>query len=208
MPFVCLFMKALYLFCYPVSNFKKGTMSNFSFLPFQNLQSERLLLRQITVADVGEVFAMRSNKNIMKFIPRPLCTSHEEAMALIEMMQDKINTNEGINWAITIKGDPKMIGFIGHYRIRWEHFRSEIGYMIAEEYNGRGLVTEAVKLMVDYGFNQMKMHSLEAVIDPENNASARVLEKNGFVKEGHFKEHEFFDGQFLNSVIYSLVNKG
>ena len=182
-------------------------MEKFSFLPFKNLESERLLLRQITPADVKEIFELRSDKDTMKYIPRPLCVTHEDALALIHMMQQKIETNEGINWAITLKNDDKLIGFIGHYRIQWEHFRSEIGYMVSPDYNGKGITTEAIKLLVDYGFNDMKMHSLEAVIDPENTASARVLVKNGFVKEAHFIENEFFDGKFLDSVIYSLVNK-
>ena len=182
-------------------------MSAFSFLPFQNLESERLLLRQITPDDVNEIFALRSNPETMKYIPRPLATTKDDAMGHIKMIQDKIVSNEGINWAITEKGNPKMIGIIGHYRIRWEHFRSEIGYMLLPEYQGKGIITEAIQLLVDYGFNEMKMHSLEAIIDPENTASARVLEKNNFVKEAHFKENEFYDGKFLDAVVYSILNK-
>jgi [ribosomal protein S5]-alanine N-acetyltransferase len=182
-------------------------MSHFSFLPFQNLESDRLLLRQITPEDVHEVFALRSNAEIMKYIPRPLVTTNEEALEHITMIQDKLEKNEGINWAITIKGNIKLIGIIGHYRMRWEHFRSEIGYMLLPEYHGKGIITEAIKLMIDYGFDQMSMHSLEGIIDPANTASARVLEKNGFVKEAHFKENEFFDGKFLDSVIYSLIKR-
>ena len=182
-------------------------MSSFSFLPFKELESERLLLRQITSDDVNEVFALRSNPETMKYIPRPLAVTINEAMVHVKMIQDKIETNEGINWAITLKGNPKMIGIIGHYRIRWEHFRSEIGYMLLPEYQGKGIITEAIQLMIDYGFNEMKMHSLEGIIDPQNTASARVLEKNGFVKEAHLKENEFFDGKFIDSVIYSLINK-
>ncbi|MEN9488558.1 MAG: hypothetical protein RL494_823 [Bacteroidota bacterium] len=182
-------------------------MSAFSFLPFQNLESERLLLRQITPDDVNEIFALRSNPETMKYIPRPLATTKDDAMGHIKMIQDKIVSNEGINWAITEKGNPKMIGIIGHYRIRWEHFRSEIGYMLLPEYQGKGIITEAIQLLVDYGFNEMKMHSLEAIIDPKNTASARVLEKNNFVKEAHFKENEFYDGKFLDAVVYSLLNK-
>lgn len=182
-------------------------MSAFSFLPFQNLESERLLLRQITPDDVNEIFALRSNPETMKYIPRPLATTKDDAMGHIKMIQDKIVSNEGINWAITEKGNPKMIGIIGHYRIRWEHFRSEIGYMLLPEHQGKGIITEAIQLLVDYGFNEMKMHSLEAIIDPENTASARVLEKNNFVKEAHFKENEFYDGKFLDAVVYSLLNK-
>jgi [ribosomal protein S5]-alanine N-acetyltransferase len=182
-------------------------MSNFSFLPFQNLESDRLLLRQITAADVNEMYAMRSNAEVMKYIPRPLCTTLDEAMGVINMIQNKLDENEGCNWAITLKGSQKMIGFIGHYRIKWEHFRSEIGYTILPEYQGKGITTEAIKLMVDFGFNQMNIHSLEGVLDPANTASARVLEKNGFVKEAHFIENEFFAGKFLDTVIYSLVKK-
>jgi ribosomal-protein-alanine N-acetyltransferase len=181
-------------------------MSAFSFLPFQNLESERLLLRQITSNDVNEIFELRSNPETMKYIPRPLVTSIDEAMDHIKMIQDKIETNEGINWAITLKDSPRMIGIIGHYRIRWEHFRSEIGYMLLPEYHGKGLITEAIKLMIKYGFDDMGMHSLEAIIDPGNTASARVLEKNNFVKEAHILQNEFYDGRFLDTVIYSILN--
>jgi [ribosomal protein S5]-alanine N-acetyltransferase len=182
-------------------------MQTFSFLPFQNLVSDRLLLRKIDNNDVNEVYALRSNSETMKYIPRPLVTSNEEALVHIKMIQDKIENSEGINWAITIKGDAKLIGIIGHYRIRWEHFRSEIGYMLLPEYHGKGIITEAIQLMIDYGFNKMNMHSLEAIIDPANIASARVLEKNGFIKEAHLIENEFFDGKFLDTVIYSFVKK-
>jgi ribosomal-protein-alanine N-acetyltransferase len=123
------------------------------------------------------------------------------------MINDKIEANEGINWAITLKDDVQLIGIIGHYRIKPEHHRSNIGYMILPEHNGKGIVTEAIKAVVKYGFETMKLHSIEAVIDPENLASAKVLEKNGFVKEAHLKENEFFDGRYLDSVIYSLLNK-
>lgn len=182
-------------------------MSNFSFLPFKNLESERLILRQIKNTDVSEVFKLRSNPEVMKYIPRPLVTSNEEALNHIKMIQDKIDTNEGINWAVTLKGNNQLIGIVGHYRIKWEHFRSEIGYMLLPEYSGKGIISEIVAILIDYGFNKMKMHSLEAIIDPENHASARVLEKNGFVKEAHLKENEFYNGEFIDTVIYSLIKK-
>ena len=78
--------------------------------------------------------------------------------------------------------------------------------MILPEYHGKGIVSEVVGLLIDYGFNQMNLHSVEAIIVPGNTASARVLEKNGFIKEAHFIENEFYDGQFIDSVVYSLLN--
>jgi ribosomal-protein-alanine N-acetyltransferase len=178
-----------------------------NFSPFPNLETERLLLRRVNQQDAKEIFSLRSDAETMKYVPRPLAKTTEEALEHIALIDSKIETNEGINWAITLKGSPKLIGIIGHYRIKPEHFRAEIGYMLLPEFQGKGIVTEAITKVVEYGFNEMKLHSIEAIIDPDNTASAKVLEKNNFVKEAHLKENEFYDGKFLDTVIYSLLNK-
>jgi ribosomal-protein-alanine N-acetyltransferase len=150
---------------------------------------------------------LRGNPETMKYIPRPLVTTKEEALHHFKMIDDKIESNEGINWAITLKGNPKMLGIIGHYRIQPENYRCEIGYMLLPEYNGKGITTEAIKAVLEYGFDELQMHSIEAVIDPENRASERVLQKNGFVKEAHFIENEFANGRFWDTVIYSILKR-
>lgn len=182
-------------------------MLTINFHPFQNLETDRLLLRRLNADDVNEVFELRSNPETMKYVPRPLAKTKEDALAHIELIEDKIVNNIGINWAITLKGNPKMIGIIGHYIIQPENYRSEIGYMILPEYNGRGIVTEALKIATQYGFEQMQLHSVEAIIDPRNIASEKVLQKNGFVKEAHFIENGFYEGKFLDTVIYSLLKR-
>lgn len=182
-------------------------MLTINFTPFPNLETERLLLRRVDNNDVNEIFSLRSNAETMKYIPRPLVKNIEDALEHIAMIDSKIETNDGINWAITLKGNTKLIGVIGHYRIKPEHFRAEIGYMLLPEFQGKGIISEAIKKAVDYGFNEMGLHSIEAIIDPENKASAIVLEKNNFVKEAHLKENEFYEGRFLDTVIYSLLNK-
>ena len=175
-------------------------MLTLNFAPFPNLETEHLLLRRVNPTDIKEIFALRSNPQTMQYIPRPLLKTDEDALEHIAMIDTKIETNEGINWAITLKDNPKLIGVIGHYRIKPEHYRAEIGYMLLPEYHGKGIVSEAVKEAVNYGFQVMKLHSIEAIIDPDNHASAKVLEKNGFIKEAHLKENEFFDGRFLDSL--------
>lgn len=182
-------------------------MITINFSPFQNLETERLLLRRVSVEDVHEVLALRGNPETMKYIPRPIIKTIEEAMEHINMINDKIDANIGINWAITLKGSTKLIGIIGHYRIQPENHRSEIGYMILPEYNGKGITTEAIKAVINYGFEQMQLHSIEAVIDPENSASEKVLQKNGFVKEAHILENELWEGKFWDTVIYSLLRR-
>ena len=176
-----------------------------NFTPFPNLETNRLILRRLSAEDVLEIFALRSDKDVMKYIPRPLAKSIEDAQAHISLIDEKIENNEGINWAITLKDNPKLIGIIGHYRIKPEHFRAEIGYMLLPEYQGKGIISEAIKEVVNYGFEVMKLHSIEAIIDPENHASEKVLQKNGFVKEAHLKENEYYEGRFLDTVIYSKL---
>lgn len=178
-----------------------------NFTPFPNLETERLQLRRVVKEDVNEIFALRSNVETMKYIPRPLAKTKEDALEHIAIIDTKIENNEGINWAITLKDNPKLIGIIGHYRIKPENYRAEIGYMLLLEFHGKGIITEAVKEVVNYGFEIMKLHSIEAIIDPENFASEKVLQKNGFVKEAHLKENEFYEGRFLDTVIYSILNK-
>ena len=78
------------------------------------------------------------------------------------------------------------MGIIGHYRIQPENHRAEIGYMSLPEYNGKGYISEAIKAVVTYGFEQMNLHSIEAVIDPENTASEKVLLKTASSKKRIF----------------------
>ncbi|HQX03748.1 MAG: GNAT family N-acetyltransferase, partial [Flavobacterium sp.] len=91
-------------------------MLTLSFTPFPILESNRLLLRAVSTDDVNEILELRGNPETMKFIPRPLVTSTEMALEHIGMITEKIENNIGINWAITVKGNPKLLGVIGHYR--------------------------------------------------------------------------------------------
>ena len=182
-------------------------MLTINFHPFLNLETERLLLRRIENNDADEVLALRGNPETMKYIPKPLAKTKQDALAHIAMIEDKIVNNIGINWGITIKGNPKIIGIIGIYKFYPENHRAEIGYMSLPEHNGKGYITEAIKAVVIYGFEQMNLHSIEAIIDPDNSASERVLQKNGFVKEAHIKENELWEGKFWDTVIYSLLKR-
>ncbi|WP_316634609.1 GNAT family N-acetyltransferase [uncultured Flavobacterium sp.] len=181
-------------------------MLAFNFTPFPTIETERLLLRRVTNDDVNEVFELRSNPETMKYIPRPLVKNTEDALELIDSIEDKIVTNIGINWGITLKDNPKLLGIIGYYRMQPENYRAEIGYILLPEFQGKGIISEAVNQLIKYGFEDLKLHSIEAIIDPENFGSERVLQKCGFVKEAHLKEVVFYEGRFLDSVIYSLLN--
>lgn len=181
-------------------------MLTLNFNPFPNLETERLLLRRVLLSDVNEVFALRSNEEVMKYIPRPIAKTIADAAAHIETIDNTIDNNEGINWAITLKGSNQLIGVIGHYRIQPNNYRAEVGYILNPSFQRQGIIVEAMKEVVEYGFKEMKLHSIEAVIDPNNSGSEKVLIKSGFIKEAHFIENQFYQGKFLDTVIYSLRN--
>ncbi|MEO5572405.1 MAG: GNAT family N-acetyltransferase [Bacteroidia bacterium] len=180
-------------------------MLEINFNPFPELSTERLTLRQFTNEDVHELFVLRSDKKVMQFIPRPLAKTTDDILQLIQKVNEMISKNEGINWAVTLKNDSKVIGMIGYFRMAKEHYRAEVGYMLHPAYQGKGIMREALNTVIDYGFSVMKLHSMEAIVDPQNLPSAKLLERYGFTKAGFFKEHEFFDGKFFDSFYYTLL---
>jgi len=180
-------------------------MLEVNFNPFPVLETPQLILRKPGPADAQGIFELRSNPEIMRFVPRPLAENLDQAKAHLSLVIEKIENNTGINWVAKSKsGD--FVGLMGLFRIEPENYRAEIGYMILPQFHGKGLMSEAVSAMVGYGFGTLKLHSIEAIIDPENYASGRVLEKNGFVREAHIRENLLFNGAFLDTVIYSLLN--
>ena len=93
------------------------------------------------------------------------------------------------------------------YRIIAEHYRAEVGYMLNTGNHQQGIMFEAIQKVIEFGFTNMKLHSIEANINPENIASKKLLEKTGFVREAYFKENYYFNGRFNDTEIYSLLNK-
>lgn len=164
------------------------------------------MLREITMNDVNAVFAFRSNKEAMQYISRPVAKTVDDAAELIQRILTGIRDNDGITWGITLKGDNRIIGTIGFWRIEKDHYRTEIGYMLHPDYWGKGIISEAMETVLDYGFNELKFHSVEAHVVPENIPSSKVLEKAGFIREAYFKENFFFEGKFSDTAVYSKLN--
>ncbi|HWY10373.1 MAG TPA: GNAT family protein [Bacteroidia bacterium] len=176
-----------------------------NFTPFPTLTTPRLILRKITTDDVPELLIIRSDERIMKYIDRPRAKTNDDVIAFINLINNYEKNNDAINWAISLKDDPKLIGNVCFWRIEKSNYRAEIGYTLHPDHWHKGIMNEVIKEVINYGFNIMKLHSIEANINPANEASAKLLEKNKFVREAYLKENYFFEGKFLDSVIYSLL---
>lgn len=174
--------------------------------PFPTLETQTLTLRKVERTDAAALFDLRSNDNLMQYLNRPKAKTIDDALTLIQRLETDLQTGAGITWGLAQKGDATLIGTIGFWRIDAPNYRAEIGYLLHGDYHGRGWMDAAIKTVVAYGFEQLGLHSIEARIDPRNTPSARVLEKNHFVQEAHFKENIYQDGAFADTVVYSLLN--
>ena len=183
-------------------------MLQLDFSSFPEIETSRLLLRRIMKRDAPEILFLRSSNEVMQYIDRERAKSLGDAQDYINKIDAGIQNNDGIMWAITFLNKPgKLIGYIGYWRIVKEHYRAEIGYMLHPDYWRQGITKEALIVLADYAFNNMKLHSIEANVNPSNAASASLLESIGFVKEAYFKEDYYFNGAFHDTLIYSLLQK-
>lgn len=181
-------------------------MLEVNFDPFPQLTTERLFLRRLEDDDAENIFRMRSDKEVMKHIGKYPVTAIREAQDFITLINENVKNNSGINWAICFKDQPqKLIGTIGLWRIIKEHFRAEIGYMLLPQYWRLGITKEAISAVVHFGFNKMNLHTIEGHLSPLNVASAKTLESAGFIREAYFKEDFFFNGEFGDTAVYSLL---
>jgi ribosomal-protein-alanine N-acetyltransferase len=181
-------------------------MLTLNFNEFPVITTERLLLRAHAMSDAPTLFKMRTNEDIMQFIDRERPKSLVDIETFISTFNEGFEQGQHIAWAIALKENPNhMIGSIGYWRTNLANYRAEIGYMLHPDYWRKGIVSEALKAAIGFGFEAIKLHSIQANINPSNDASRQVLLKHGFVKEAYFREDYYFNGKFLDSEIYSLL---
>lgn len=154
-----------------------------SFVPFPNLKSGRLSLREISPDDAPVIFYLRSDEEITRYIERPedrKTKSLEDADKFIRFLDEALYKGDSITWAICEYGSDKMIGSICLWNFSEDGRKGEIGYDLAKDFQGKGYMNEAMKLVLDYGFEALKLETIEAFTDYRNRGSIRLLERNGF----------------------------
>lgn len=180
-------------------------MLEFNFHPFPELRTERLHLKRMTESDDAQIFALRNDERVMRYIDRPRAQTIDDARVLIELTNETIDRNEGIVWGIYLHSSPLLIGNLGFWRTDRSNHRAEIGYVLLPEYWQQGIISEAVTAVINFGFEKMNLHSIEANVNPANKASIAVIEKAKFKQEAYFRENFYFEGKFLDSVIFGLL---
>lgn len=150
---------------------------------FPVLESERLILREIIKEDTAGIFACFSNDQVTRYYGQETLRNLKQAEEFVDFFQKNYNEKRGIRWAIERKEDKGVIGTIGFNAWLPKHKRAEIGYEIHPDYWGKGYASEAVLKVVSYGFEEMELTRIGAVVFIENEASNRLLTKIGFEKK-------------------------
>ncbi len=155
-------------------------MEKLKFIPFPKLKTERLFFRQLKDSDIKELFSLRSNDSVNQYLKRPKQKRIHEAKEFISSIKNDINQNKCFYWAITLKSERFLIGTICFFNFSKANKCAEIGYELLPEYQGLGLMNEALKCIIEFGFKEIGLNSIDAFTHKDNVNSLRLLMKNNF----------------------------
>ena len=155
-------------------------MLNGPFTPFPVLTTERLTLRQPVLDDDQEIFTLRSDSEINKYLDRQISNTIDDARNFINKVNENINKNDSLYWAITLGDKNILVGTICLFGFSDENSKCEIGYELLTNFQGQGIMKEAAEKVIDYAFNTIKVQKIEASLHRDNQSSKKLLDKFSF----------------------------
>lgn len=177
------------------------------FTNFPTLESQRLRLRPMTAADIADVFQIFGDPAVAALTDFNTAETPEKVVDIIEMFAEDYAASESIRWGITLQGADRVIGTCGLFAFEPQARRAEIGYDLAQKYWRQGIMTEALTCVIHYAFDTVGLHRLEAIVDPNNQASRVLLKKLGFQEEGILRERFFKGGVYYDDLYLGLLRR-
>lgn len=178
------------------------------FQEFPTLETKRLILRPIRQKDAKDLFNYYSDDEVTQFMNRNSIHKEEEAKAIIQNLQEKYEKKEMLPWAITLKGEERLIGtcYLSDFSMG---AMATTGYDLSQRYWNVGIMTESLKAIAFFGFYQLGLHRIQSFIHPENIDSIELLEKLDFKNEGYLRQYQYHydEKDFRNVFIFSLLKK-
>lgn len=179
----------------------------FDYEQFPTIETDRLRLREITLADDDAIFAIRGDYEVTRYNIGAPYTDLERARQLIRDMTHQYAEKQDLRWGITLKPDEPVIGMIGfNYWNRTDH-RGSVGFDLARAYWRRGIMREALNVVLRFGFESMALNRIEADASVENEASINLLLSLGFHQEGRQREQYFEDGTYHDLLLFGLLKR-
>lgn len=174
--------------------------------PFPILATERLLMRELCLADCHDFKEIFSSEKVMAYYGMFPVDNLEIVLQLIESLRSYYYEDRGIRWAILNRQTGQFMGTCGFHNCNNAARRAEIGYELHEDFWGHGYIKEAIEAMKGYGCSAMNLHRIEAMVYPENIGSIKALEALGFEKEGLLKGYAYFRNIYQDLLMFSWIN--
>jgi ribosomal-protein-alanine N-acetyltransferase len=170
------------------------------------ITTDRLILREYTLDDVRAVLAYQRQESHLRYYPWTRRT-RGDVRDFVKMLISwrKEEPRRRFQFAVTLADSGELIGSVGIRRKPDNDHEADIGYEIAEEYQGHGYATEATAAVIDFGFRELKLHRISASLVADNVPSAGVLERLGMKLEGRLRESEYFKGRWWDGHIYAIL---
>jgi RimJ/RimL family protein N-acetyltransferase len=171
------------------------------------LETDRIIIRPITLADKSEVFEYRSDAETNKYqgwIPK---TMNDVEIFIGKVSKQIDEPDTWFQFVIIEKKTLKIVGDMGLHFFDNDNRQVEIGCTLNKKFQNNGYATESVKLVIDYLFEKLNKHRVIASIDPDNKRSIQLVERFGFRKEAHFVESLLINGKWVDDLIYALIEK-
>jgi len=171
------------------------------------LETERLILRQLTPHDAEDLFEYFSQDQVMQYYDLETFKTLEDADNIISHFNNEFEKGKGFRWALELKYEKKVIGTCGYHNWHQEHFKAEIGYELNPAFWHQSYMKEAILPILTFGFEAMGLHRVEAFIDPANISSEKLLHSLHFKEEGMMRDYFFEKGKFVDAKIFGLINE-
>lgn len=171
------------------------------------LETERLTLRKMTMHDAADVYHYARDREVARHVLWEAHQSVWESRAYIRFLLYQYRNGEPGSWGIVLKETGRVVGTIGYMSYNADNSTVEIGYSLAREHWGKGLMTEALDAVIGETFRVLKLHRIEAMHFTDNPASGRVMAKCGMQHEGHMRERICCKGVFRDVEMWGILRK-
>ncbi len=171
------------------------------------LKGKRINLRKLRKTDANSIYENVNNKKIFEYTLIPNPYKKNNAVDFVKISQKNIRIKKAFELGIELKESGKIIWMMSLLKFDEKNKNAEIGYWIGEKYWKQGITSEALKLILEFGFKKLKLERIYAKVMHPNKASAKLLEKNGFKYEGTMRHTLFRENKWLDDLVYSILKE-
>ncbi len=177
------------------------------FANIPSIDTERLTLRRININDVEDMYEYSIDERVTKYLTWSPHPDKQYTLEYINYLQSRYKTGDFYDWGIVLRSENKMIGTCGFTRFDYVNNSAELGYVLNSEYHGKGIAVEASRRIMRFGFEKLGLNRIECKYIIGNDASRRVMDKNGMTFEGIRREGMLIKGEYRDIGICSILRR-